>query len=564
MRALRQARLVVPAMVVLGVVLLALLGGVPARQPAPGDAASPDRAASPGAARGDRGVAPAGSCAGVAVAPGDDLRRAVEEHPAGTTFCLQAGVHHPAGVVPKDGQRFIGAGQGTVLSGARTLAAADARRDAAGRWYWTGQTQRSSPHGTLVGTDGGVRPNQGDRYNEELFVTASGDRRDPPRRYQRVLGLAELGPGRWLLDRAAGRIYLADDPARLGLIETSVVPSAITAPPRARSAKVLISNLVVEKYASAAQQAAVGGGGAVDWDLRDLTVRYSHGAGAELGPGTLMENCRIQGMGQVGLLGGGDAVSRPTTLRDTEVSGNKALSFDPDWEAGGAKFTRAFGRGMVVERSWFHDNQGGGLWFDIDNYHVVVRSNRFEANRRWGLLYEVSRDAQIYGNQVLGTSRGPDRSERAGAGIVVFNSADVDVHHNLLRDNDNGVLVREDRRATRWAQGSYRQGLPHVHKVDVHDNDLALPRGVTGMQVEGGDATGYWRPVNVRFAGNTYRLDATRHQFLGAGNHRYTFDQWRALGNDRAGHALPASSTGALPDQAAAFAMRHYGARDGG
>jgi hypothetical protein len=498
------------------------------------------------------------------VAPGDDLRRAVEEHPPGTTFCLRAGIHHPAGVVPKDGQRFVGAGQSTVLSGARTLAAADARRDAGGRWYWTGQTQRSSPHGTLVGTGGGVRPNQGDRYNEELFVTASGDRRDPARRYQRVLGLEELGPGRWFLDQAAGRIYLADDPARLGLIETSVAPTAITAPTRARSAKVLISNLVVEKYASAAQQAAVGGGGAVDWELRDLTVRYSHGGGAELGPGTLMEGCKIQGMGQVGLLGGGDAVSRPTTLRDTEVSGNKALSFDPDWEAGGAKFTRAFGRGMVVERSWFHDNPGGGLWFDIDNYHVVVRSNRFEANQRWGLLYEVSRAAQIYGNQALRTSRGTDRSERGGAGIVVFNSADVDVHDNLLRDNDNGVLVREDRRATRWAQGTYRQGLPHVHNVDVHDNDIALPRGVTGMQVENGDATGYWRPVNVRFAGNTYRLDATRHQFLGAGNNRYTFDEWRALGNDRAGAALPASSTGALPDQAAAFAMRHYGARDGG
>jgi len=211
-----------------------------------------------------------------------------------------------------------------------------------------------------------VRPNQGDRFNEELFVTASGDRQDPPRRYQRVLSLSELGPVRWYFDQAGDRIYLSDDPARLGLIETSVVPTAITAPLRAPVVRVLIENLVVEKYASPAQQAAVGGPGAVDWNFRYVSVRYNHGGGAELGPGTWMENCRIDHMGQVGLLGGGDARDRPTSLRNTEVDHNKTLSFDPDWEAGGAKFTRSFGDGMLVEHSYFHDNPGGGLWFDID------------------------------------------------------------------------------------------------------------------------------------------------------------------------------------------------------
>jgi hypothetical protein len=570
-KALRQARFVVPAMVLLGVALLAVLGAVPSRHPAGGAGAGASSVLGAGLGAGARGVGAAGDrggvapgrCFGVTVAPGGDLQRAVDEHPPGTTFCLRAGVHHPAGVVPQDGQRFIGAGRDTVLSGARTLSAADARPDGPGRWYWPRQTQQSTPHGTLVGTAGGLRPNQGDRYNEELFVTASGDRRDPPRRLQRVLGLEELGPGRWYFDDGADRIYVSDDPGRLGLIETSVAPTAITAPLQERSAKVELANLVVEKYASVAQQAAVGGGGAVDWDLRDVTVRYNHGGGAELGPGTLMENCKIQGMGQVGLLGGGDATTRPTILRDTEVVGNKALSFDPDWEAGGAKFTRSFGQGMIVENSWFHDNPGGGLWFDIDNYNVVVRSNRFEANDYWGLLYEVSRNVRIYWNQAFGTSRGPERFALNGAGIVVFNSAGVDVYHNLLWDNDNGILIREDQQATRWAQGTYRQGLPHIHDVDVHDNDIGMRRGVTGVQVKNGDATAFWRPSNARFAGNVYRSDQTEHQFMGAGNNRYTFDQWRALGNDPGGRALPASTTGALPSQATAFAKRSYGARGG-
>jgi hypothetical protein len=557
-----RTQLVIAGGLAVTVVLLALLGAVPSRSPDGGEVAS---GAGPLVA-GDASAAPGVPCTGVRVTPGDDLQRTVDDHPLGTTFCLEAGVHHPVGVVPKDGQRFVGEGDDTILSGARTLLAADARRDSAGRWYWPGQTQRSGPHGTLVGGDGGVRANPGDRYNEELFVSASGDPQAPPRRYQRVLALSELGPGRWLLDQAAARIYLTDDPARLGSIQTSVAPTAIVAPERVRPARVLVANLVVERYASAAQQAAIGGPGAVDWDFRYVTVRDNHGGGAELGPGTVMENCSVQRMGQIGLLGGGDAAGRPTVLRDTEVTGNKVLSFDPDWEAGGAKFTRSLGQGMVVENDWFHDNLGGGLWFDIDNSGVVVRSNRFERNNYWGLLYEVSRQVRVYWNQVLDTSRGPESFGLGGAGIVVFNSAGVEVSQNLLEGNANGVLLREDRRATRYAQDTYRQGIPHIQDVVVSDNDIGTPRGgVTGMQVQNGDApASYWQPSNASFAGNTYRLDPGEHRFLGPGNNLYTYGQWRALGNDPGSAVRPASSAGSLPHQATAFVASRYGARAGG
>src|SRR4051794_18510108 len=46
------------------------------------------------------------ACVGVPVRPGDDLQKASDSHPEGTTFCLTAGVHRLASVVPKRGQRF--------------------------------------------------------------------------------------------------------------------------------------------------------------------------------------------------------------------------------------------------------------------------------------------------------------------------------------------------------------------------------------------------------------------------------------------------------------------------
>jgi hypothetical protein len=536
-------------LLLLVMVLLILLGiGLSRQWPRAGTGRSP-------------GKPSAAPCEGVAIGPGDSLQAAVDAHPEGTTFCLQAGMHRLARAVPKDHQRFIGEGAGTTLSGARVLRAGDAQRDADGRYFWGGQTQESRPHGTLLGPGYAEAPNQGDAYNEELFVTPSEDPEGAPSRFRRVTSLSELGPEKWFFDSARDRIYLTDNPARLGVIETSVLPTAIAAPMEASSRDVVIEGLIVEKYASVAQQAAVGGGGALDWSIRSVTVRYNHGVGVELGPGTLMENCKVHHMGQEGLSGGGNAATRPTLLRNTEVAYNKTLSFDADWDAGGAKFTRTYGHGMMVENSWFHHNRGAGLWFDIDNYDVIIRSNRFEANDRWGVHYEVSRRARIYWNEVFDTTNGPEDLLFNGSGIFIHNSAEVQVYENLVYDNDNGIFVRENRTATRWAQDSYREGLPHIGNVEIRDNDVRMLRGFTGMRVENGDARDYWRPSNVRFTGNTYRLDDGEGRFLGAGNDVYTFVEWRSLGNDRTGTLHPASSDGSLPNGAKAFTESAYGAQ---
>ncbi|HVH74636.1 MAG TPA: right-handed parallel beta-helix repeat-containing protein [Stellaceae bacterium] len=62
------------------------------------------------------GPSPAQRCTGVALQPGADLQRAVAASPAGTTFCLGAGVYARQTVIPKDNDRFIGR-YGAVLDG---------------------------------------------------------------------------------------------------------------------------------------------------------------------------------------------------------------------------------------------------------------------------------------------------------------------------------------------------------------------------------------------------------------------------------------------------------------
>ena len=129
--------------------------------------------------RASRAAGAASSLRGRRDRAGRLLQQAVDANPEGTTFCLKSGIHRLATAVPRSGQRFVGEGAETVLWGARILDAAAAQRDGEGRFYWDGQTQTSVPNGRLVPPGRVNRPNVGDLYNEELFVTRSGDPRDP-------------------------------------------------------------------------------------------------------------------------------------------------------------------------------------------------------------------------------------------------------------------------------------------------------------------------------------------------------------------------------------------------
>jgi len=59
---------------------------------------------------------PPAVCTGVQVLPGASIQGAVNANPAGTTFCLRAGLHRQQTVTAKDGNSFLGEA-GTILDG---------------------------------------------------------------------------------------------------------------------------------------------------------------------------------------------------------------------------------------------------------------------------------------------------------------------------------------------------------------------------------------------------------------------------------------------------------------
>src|SRR6516165_9889595 len=86
---------------------------------------------------GRKSIVPAAAptaCTGVTVNPTDNLQNLVNANPAGTTFCLQPGVHHDS-VKPKSNDIFTGI-SGAVENGARLLTNWQ-RTVIAGTPYWT-------------------------------------------------------------------------------------------------------------------------------------------------------------------------------------------------------------------------------------------------------------------------------------------------------------------------------------------------------------------------------------------------------------------------------------------
>jgi parallel beta-helix repeat protein len=359
------------------------------------------------------------------IRPGEDIQARVDAAPPGTRFLLRSGIHRLQHVRPRDGMAFVGE-PGAVLSGARVLSGFTA---SGGGWIVGGQTQQGAAAG--VCEDGG----QACRFPEDLFLDGM-----PLRR---VASLAELRAGTWYFDYGADRVHLGSDPTGRQ-VEVSVLPHAFSG----SATGVEIQGLVIEKYATPAQQGAVQGNSTSGWTVVDSEIRLNHGIGLRTGSGMRVLRNRIHHNGQMGFGGSGNGV----LIEGNEIHDNNTMRFDPAWEAGGSKMVRT--DGLVLRANYSHHNHGHGLWTDIDNINTLYEGNRVEDNTRSGIFHEISYRAVIRGNTAR--RNGATGAQWVdGAGILVNSSRDVEIAGNTVEDNLNGIAAVQSGERGRTAPTSW-------------------------------------------------------------------------------------------------------------
>jgi parallel beta-helix repeat protein len=414
---------------------------------------------------------PAQSQQTIVLSPGQNLAAIVAHAPEGTRFLFEPGIYRQQMIRPKNRQEFIGQ-EGAILSGAMVLAS---WTDYSGLWKHEGLPEPLDFRGEC--DDG--RDLCGHR--EDLFVDG--------RLYKRVEFLEELGSGTWYYeDRSA---HLADDPSGK-LVELSVTPRAFGGDAEG----VVIKDLIVEKYASNAQEGAIFADEARGWHLANVTSRWNHGAGLSFGPETLIEGGSYSHNGQIGIAGSGGEDSR---IEGVEIAFNNYAGYEAGWEAGGTKFWDT--RGLIVRNTCVHHNEGKGLWTDFDNIDTLYEGNIVFSNANDGIKHEISYGAIIRDNIVAANGYGYD-NWLWGSQILVQNSSNVEVYGNLVEVSvtfGNGVsIVHQDR-----GEGAY--GPWHSINNAVHDNTVIHlgSQGQNGIATDEDDDS-FWKEANNQFDRNTY------------------------------------------------------------
>jgi hypothetical protein len=225
------------------------------------------------------------------------------------------------------------------------------------------------------------------------------------------------------------------------------------------STGVTIEYLTIQNFMAGEGQSVINPDGTADWTVEYNTIQNNpDGAGVDISTGGLVtQNCLTHN-GEYGFdgytadgpsLGGGPT---DVTLTDNEISFNGA-AYSPDTScgcSGGGKFWKT--GGGTVTGNFVHDNYNVGIWVDTNNYSFDISHNVIIDNQAEGIDYELSYNAQISDNLLIGNgtaSWAEDPaiyiSESGGdARVPGSYSGTFNVTGNVFTDNWEGVRIWEN------------------------------------------------------------------------------------------------------------------------
>ena len=283
---------------------------------------------------------------------------------------------------------------------------------------------------------------------------------------------------------------------------------------------VTVEELEIRNFDHNTQQGVIRSNGSGNgWVVRNNNIHHNT-AGPYAHTDWLVEGNHVHHNEQIGIFARGFRAR----IINNEISYNNYNDrYSMNWEAGGTKFL--FTESLVAAGNNVHDNHGAGLWSDGRNYDTLYEDNTVTNNYGPGIEHEVSYDAIIRRNVVEGNA-----FPFYIGGILVSNSANVEVYENTLRDNDGGIVGIQDDRENQGIGGVNRGPLA-ITGLNVHDNDVAFTAGWSGVTRNGGHAI---TTSDVSFERNNYTFgsDSTPLQWVSGG---VTVAQWKALGFDTTG-----------------------------
>lgn len=241
--------------------------------------------------------------------------------------------------------------------------------------------------------------------------------------------------------------------------------------------------------------------GGSNWTVKNSTLSHAHGAIISLKGGATGQNTghnilnnRILFGGQIGIHG----AARGSIISGNEIAYNNTERYCPNascgiGETGGIKVTAS--SNVTVDGNFIHDNFGHGIHFDTDTHTNTITDNRIYENARMGIQYELSSDALIARNRVIGNGYHVYEKIK-NPSINVLLSSNVEVADNVVSGGSSGINVA----------AFDREGFDStVSGVYVHDNAIIREEGTALTWSDGngsiaadptnrGYSNDYWYP----------------------------------------------------------------------
>lgn len=263
--------------------------------------------------------------------------------------------------------------------------------------------------------------------------------------------------------------------------------------------------------------------GAPGWTIEYNTIQRNGGAGVFVGSNNAIRfNC-LKENGQYGF-----SMHKPqqgslnTIVFDhNEIVGNNT----DDWEfkiagcgcTGGGKFWDA--HDVAVIRNWVHDNKSVGLWADTNDYNFLIAGNWIENNDAEAIFYEISYNAAIRDNVIIGNAveRGQSfaaRNDNFPVAAIYLSEAggdprvastlvgtkDLVISNNYLQDNWSGVTLWEN--ADRFCNSPANTSAAYCTLNASFDQ---CREGVINGEPNFSNCR--WKTQNVKVTGNDFRMN---------------------------------------------------------
>jgi hypothetical protein len=255
-----------------------------------------------------------------------------------------------------------------------------------------------------------------------------------------------------------------------------------------------------------------------------------------LNTGQVIQSNYIHHNGQEGLTGAGSNI----LVQNNEIAYNNTLSFDFEWQAGGAKFSNT--TNLVVEGNYVHNNYGQGMSLDYQSYNWLVQGNRTSGNYVAGIIDEISYNGTARYNVIENDASYPGKTNPSmwwACGLANLDSSNEEVYGNTLINNSNGICAVSNSR------GSGNRGTFLVQNLSVYDNVIVQSVGsATGAVADSGTYMDvYSSSWNNHWTSNTYQLASSDPSAFFWENKSYDESQWKAFGQDTSGNWISAADS---------------------